>query len=164
MPKTRNPRHGSMQYWPRKRAKRSFPRIRSWGASKENKPLGFAGYKVGMTHVMIVDNYGILHPPNAETRQLYYENGLSHIQCIFHYNCGKTPLDWYQFGAFHHSLFEFGKRACKDDNQVREWIENRMNCMKYRLVCKSFNELLPAPPMADMLNDSHKHSHVKAKL
>jgi len=46
-----------MQYWPRKRAKRSFPRIRSWGVSKENKPLGFAGYKVGMTHVMIVDNY-----------------------------------------------------------------------------------------------------------
>ena len=50
------PRHGSMQFWPRKRARRMYPRVRSWADCKDAKPLGFAGYKVGMTHVIYVDN------------------------------------------------------------------------------------------------------------
>lgn len=45
-----------MQYWPRKRAKRIYARVRNWAASKEAKLLGFAGYKVGMTHLVINDN------------------------------------------------------------------------------------------------------------
>ncbi len=56
MPKRSKPRAGSLQYWPRKRAKRIYLRIRSWPESKEPKPLGFAGWKVGMTHVQIIDN------------------------------------------------------------------------------------------------------------
>lgn len=56
MSKNHNPRHGSMQFWPRKRAARAYPRVRSWIATKEAVPLGFSGYKVGMTHVMLVDN------------------------------------------------------------------------------------------------------------
>lgn len=52
----RQPRHGSMQVWPRKRAKRQYPRVRSWAKTTEKKLLGFAGYKVGMTHVLHVDN------------------------------------------------------------------------------------------------------------
>ncbi|MBS3136789.1 50S ribosomal protein L3 [Candidatus Woesearchaeota archaeon] len=53
------PRHGSMQYWPRKRAIRPYPRVRSWQISETPKQaalLGFAGYKVGMTHVLATDN------------------------------------------------------------------------------------------------------------
>lgn len=46
-----------MQFWPRKRSKRPLARVRSWPAGKEAKPLGFAGYKVGMTHLSYVDNY-----------------------------------------------------------------------------------------------------------
>ncbi|MBI1969722.1 50S ribosomal protein L3 [Candidatus Woesearchaeota archaeon] len=45
-----------MQYWPRKRARRVYPKIRSWAQIKEVKPLGFAGYKVGMAHAIIVDS------------------------------------------------------------------------------------------------------------
>ena len=45
-----------MQYWPRKRAKRSYARIRTHPTSTDVKPLGFAGYKVGMTHLIVVDN------------------------------------------------------------------------------------------------------------
>ena len=45
-----------MQYWPRSRARQSYARIRTWPKSKETKPLGFAGYKVGMTHLLITDN------------------------------------------------------------------------------------------------------------
>ena len=56
MPKAHNPRHGSMQFWPRKRAKRAYAKIRYWGDSKDALPMGFAGYKVGMTHVTMIDN------------------------------------------------------------------------------------------------------------
>lgn len=59
MPRTRAPRKGSMQVWPRKRAKRQYARIRTWhhGTRKEVLPLGFAGYKAGMTQISIEDNY-----------------------------------------------------------------------------------------------------------
>ena len=53
MGKPRSPRHGSMQFWPRKRAKRAYPRIRNYTNSTDNKIIGFAGYKVGMTHLLI---------------------------------------------------------------------------------------------------------------
>lgn len=56
MPKAHNPRHGSMQVWPRKRASRPYPRVHSWLQTKEIQLQGFAGYKAGMTHVIIVDN------------------------------------------------------------------------------------------------------------
>ncbi|MBL7055238.1 50S ribosomal protein L3 [Candidatus Woesearchaeota archaeon] len=56
MPTIRRPRKGSLQFWPRKRNKRSYARVRSWAKLKEVKLLGFAGYKVGMTHAMINDN------------------------------------------------------------------------------------------------------------
>ncbi len=56
MAKKSAPRHGSMQFWPRKRAKRHFARVRSFVKSSEVKPAGFAGYKIGMTHITVVDN------------------------------------------------------------------------------------------------------------
>ena len=43
-----------MQFHPRSRAR--YSRVRNWKASKETKLLGFAGYKVGMTHLLITDN------------------------------------------------------------------------------------------------------------
>lgn len=55
MPNVRQPRSGSLQYWPRKRAKRSYARIRSQPTSKEAGLLGFAGYKAGMTHVIAIE-------------------------------------------------------------------------------------------------------------
>ena len=56
MPQKRKPRSGSLQYWPRKRAKRVFARVRTWPKTSEVRPLGFAGYKVGMTHLIVNDN------------------------------------------------------------------------------------------------------------
>ncbi len=56
MPNVRFPTSGSMQYWPRKKARKPYARVRYWAEVKECKPLGFAGYKVGMTHVLITDN------------------------------------------------------------------------------------------------------------
>ncbi len=51
----RNPRRGSMQFWPRCRARRPYARITQWPDVKDLKLLGFAGYKAGMTHVMVDD-------------------------------------------------------------------------------------------------------------
>jgi large subunit ribosomal protein L3 len=49
------PHRGSKQFWPRKRSKRIYPRIKNWNPSQKGL-LGFAGYKAGMTHVMAIDN------------------------------------------------------------------------------------------------------------
>lgn len=53
--KKQNPRHGSMQFWPRVKAKKSHARVSSWSGDNQSL-LGFAGYKVGMTHLMLIDN------------------------------------------------------------------------------------------------------------
>jgi len=55
MPKHSNPQKGSMQFWPRVRAKRIYP-TPHWPAAKELKPVGFAAWKAGMTHVQLIDN------------------------------------------------------------------------------------------------------------
>lgn len=56
MPKPHNPRRGSTQFWPRKRARHSLARVRSWAKEDNVKPLGFIGYKAGMTHLHVSDN------------------------------------------------------------------------------------------------------------
>ncbi|HEC82536.1 MAG TPA: 50S ribosomal protein L3 [Thermoplasmatales archaeon] len=50
------PKRGSYGYSPRKRAISETPRIKSW-PEDGNEPVlqGFAGYKAGMTHVLLVD-------------------------------------------------------------------------------------------------------------
>lgn len=57
------PRHGSLAYLPRGRAKRSVGRIRFWPNVEEGPILlGFMGYKAGMTHIMMIeDKPGSLH-------------------------------------------------------------------------------------------------------
>jgi len=48
-------------FWPRKRAKRQHSRIRHHPELKETKLSGFAGYKVGMTHAIAIDNRPASH-------------------------------------------------------------------------------------------------------
>jgi large subunit ribosomal protein L3 len=57
MAKRVNPRHGSMQFWPRVRAQRQYAKVRSIPQGQPAGLLGFAGYKAGMTHVMVTDTY-----------------------------------------------------------------------------------------------------------
>ena len=51
-----NPRRGSLQFWPRKRAQKECPTIGSWAKLDTAKVAGFIGYKAGMTHIMLRDN------------------------------------------------------------------------------------------------------------
>lgn len=48
------PRFGSLQYWPRKRARKFLPRV-NWDTMKGQGLLGIIGYKAGMTTVMVKD-------------------------------------------------------------------------------------------------------------
>ncbi|MFH1774973.1 MAG: 50S ribosomal protein L3 [Methanobacteriota archaeon] len=57
-----HPRRGSLGYSPRKRAARVVPRVRSWVKEDEVRMQGFSGYKAGVTHVAMVDDY-----PNSLT-------------------------------------------------------------------------------------------------
>jgi len=54
--KHHKPRRGSLGFSPRKRASSIVPRIRSWPECSEVRLQGFAGYKAGMTHVVMVDD------------------------------------------------------------------------------------------------------------
>lgn len=53
------PKRGSLAFSPRKRARSLNPTIKYWpNINVEGvKPLGFAGYKAGMTHIYYIDNY-----------------------------------------------------------------------------------------------------------
>jgi large subunit ribosomal protein L3 len=44
-----------MQCWPRVRAKRIYPKVKGFSNAKDAVLQGFAGYKVGMTHIIITD-------------------------------------------------------------------------------------------------------------
>ena len=63
MPRTRKPRSGSMQFWPKVRAKRETARIRTWHNVQPKKIGGFPVYKAGMTHVQMHDQ-----APNSLTK------------------------------------------------------------------------------------------------
>lgn len=59
MPRRGHIRHGSLQFWPRKRARRILPRA-SWNSLLSSRNdvglLGFIGYKVGMKSAYVRDN------------------------------------------------------------------------------------------------------------
>jgi len=76
MGNVRRPRHGSLQVWPRVRAKRIYPRIRNWGSFKRVVSLGFAGYKAGMTHIQFLDD-----APNSITKGETVSMPVTVIEC-----------------------------------------------------------------------------------
>ena len=57
MPDTNRPRKGSLGFSPRKRAVSETPRFNSWPDDDGQPGLqGFAGYKAGMTHVVLIND------------------------------------------------------------------------------------------------------------
>ncbi len=76
MGRIRNPRRGTIQFWPRKRSDRIYARVRYWAESKDVKPLGFAGYKTGMTHIMLVDNR-----KNSPTKGEVISQAVTIVEC-----------------------------------------------------------------------------------
>jgi large subunit ribosomal protein L3 len=91
MPKKSRPRHGSLQFWPRKRIRKALPSV-NWNpiSVKSDGILGFIGYKVGMASAIVKDNYDksmtkgkrivvpstILEVPNMKIFSVrFYKNG-----------------------------------------------------------------------------------------
>lgn len=99
MPKTHQPRSGSLQFWPRKRAKKFLPSA-NWGILQkkykdEKGLLGFIGYKVGMLRAL-VNNL----TPHSLTKNKKIIIPLTLIECppikildIRFYKNGKVAFD-----------------------------------------------------------------------
>lgn len=71
-----NPRRGTLQFWPRCRARRAYARIKAWPKTDETKLLGFAGYKAGMTHAILNDN-----TPTSMTKGEAISSPVTIIEC-----------------------------------------------------------------------------------
>jgi len=52
---SRSPRHGSLQFWPRKRAKKYLPSV-NWNNISGKNLKGFIAYKAGMTSLVVLDS------------------------------------------------------------------------------------------------------------
>lgn len=76
MPKRHSPRKSSMQFWPRKRSPRPYSGVKARVSSKTVKPLEFAGYKAGMTHVLIKDS-----AKNSMTKGMNVSVPVTVIEC-----------------------------------------------------------------------------------
>jgi large subunit ribosomal protein L3 len=76
MPNMRRPVRGSHGYWPRTRASRIYPAITSWPAVADVKPLGFAGWKAGMSHAMLIETN-----PNSRTKGQPISTPVTVIEC-----------------------------------------------------------------------------------
>jgi len=55
MAKSHSPKKGSRAFWPKKRARRIYPRVKTRPDTEKVGPLFFAAYKAGMSRASIVD-------------------------------------------------------------------------------------------------------------
>ena len=89
-----HPHRGSMQYWPRVRAKRQYADIRSWPTTKETKVLGFCGYKAGMTHIFVKESN-----PNSHLKGLEISTPVTVIEC--------PPMKVYSIRFYKNTVYGF---------------------------------------------------------
>ncbi len=75
MPQEKRPLRGGRGFYPKKRAARIYPASK-FPASKETKPLGFAAYKAGMTHVQVLDTN-----PKSRTKNQLVTKAVSVLEC-----------------------------------------------------------------------------------
>jgi len=76
MSKVDGPRHGSMQFWPRKRARSETPRVRGRIMIADAPVGGFCGYKVGMTQVVVKDTGS-----NSITKNQLITKSVTVVEC-----------------------------------------------------------------------------------
>ena len=98
--KINHSRHGSLQYWPRKRAARQHARVRSFASDKEGF-AAFAGFKAGMTHIQVVDNQ-----KNSPTKGREINVPVTIIEC--------PPLKIIGVRAYKHNTKGYGETAATE--------------------------------------------------
>jgi large subunit ribosomal protein L3 len=80
MPTRKSPRKGSLQFWPRKRARKVLPRV-NWNAIPSNKSKnlkGFICYKAGMMSALVKDN-----TPDSLTKNKQITIPVTILECPF---------------------------------------------------------------------------------
>jgi large subunit ribosomal protein L3 len=136
MPHRKRPGRGSKAFYPRKRARRIYPRIKSWPKSKEPKPLGFAGYKAGMSHVLLIDNN-----PNSTTKGQPITRPITILDCpplsVFGFRCYKENTS--SFDVFSEKLDKNLSRKLKLSKKTKTLEEQIQklpkNISKINLIC-----------------------------
>jgi large subunit ribosomal protein L3 len=138
MPARRRPGKGSKAYYPRKRARRIYPRIKTWPASKDAKPLGFAGYKAGMTHVTMINTN-----TNSTTKGQQISKAVTVLECppisVFAFRCyvnKSNPFDVFSetFGKNLSRKNSVSKTPKKVDDQLKNLPKN---ISKINLMCNT---------------------------
>jgi large subunit ribosomal protein L3 len=145
MPYAKRPTRGSKAFYPKKRARRIYPKIKSWPKLREIKPLGFAGYKAGMSHVMLTDTN-----PNSKTRGQQMSKPVTVLDCpsisVFGFRCytgNKT------FDVFSENLNKNLSRKLKISKKSKK-LEEQLNKLpkgisKINLICHT-NPLFKKKP------------------
>jgi large subunit ribosomal protein L3 len=136
MPQTKRPRRGSKAFYPRKRARRIYPRVKKWAESKETKPLGFAGYKAGMSHIILVDT-----DPNSTTKGQQISRPITVLECpplsVLGFRCclkNKTSFD--VFSEKENKNLSRKLRLAKKKKTVEEQMKKLpKNISKINLIC-----------------------------
>lgn len=90
MPQEKRPLRGGRGFYPKKRAARIYPASK-FAHSKETKPLGFAAYKAGMTHIQMLDTN-----PKSRTKNQLVTKAVSVLECppltVFGYRLYKKTI------------------------------------------------------------------------
>lgn len=86
----RKPRRGSLAFRPRKRYKKAVPSINYWPEIEEPVPLGFAGYKVGMTTISYISNEPLTKGMEISTGATIVETPPMVVYGIRGYKQGKS--------------------------------------------------------------------------
>ena len=126
MGNTRKPRRGSMQFWPRSRSTHSVARIRHWVSGNKVKPLGFVGYKAGMTHLQVTDNR-----PKSLTKGETIVMPATIVEC--------PPLTVCGIAFYKHSLFGQQKKTSLLTEKLSPYLSRRIELPKAKV--KSFDEV-----------------------
>ncbi len=129
----RHPRRGSLQYWPRRRAKAAIARVRFWPAESRTKPLGFIGYKAGMTHVIATDNR-----PKSPTKGEPIALAATVVEC--------PPLTVAGIAFYRRSAFGWKKSGCIMAEKPDKHLHRRLPVQK-----KKNTSSLESPPSFDDL-------------
>ncbi len=90
MPQERRPLRGGRGFYPKKRAARIYP-AQKFPKSKEAKPLGFAAYKAGMTHIQVLDTNA-----KSRTKNQLVAKAVSVLEC--------PPLSVYGYRLYKNSV------------------------------------------------------------
>ncbi|MFH7835264.1 MAG: 50S ribosomal protein L3 [Candidatus Aenigmatarchaeota archaeon] len=143
MPKVKRPLRGSRAFYPRKRAKRIYPRVKNIGKLNLNeiKPLAFAAYKAGMTHVILKENN-----PNSQLKGKHIMKAVTILDAppisVFGFRCYTTDENNRKISAIDIFSEKLNKNLArklkiKPETKLSEKLEkiSKINIIDVTLLC-----------------------------